>query len=110
MAKDLSLKEQKAVQVLLQDWQDILRCTTIDQALERVGVPFSHERRIAIAAFLLESAEISEAMRWQPATYILTNDEKLIARALLKHEKHSQPLPAPRCHRDLRRWGNRRYY
>jgi hypothetical protein len=40
MAKDLSLKEQEAVQVLLQDWQDILRCTTIDQALEGVGGPF----------------------------------------------------------------------
>lgn len=33
-------------------------------------------------------------MRWHPATYILTNDEKLIARALLRHEKNSPPLPA----------------
>ncbi len=94
MAKDLSLKEQEAVHVLLQDWQDILRCTTIDQALERVGVPFSHERRLAIAAFLLESTAVREAMRWHPATYILTNDERLIARALLRHEQHSQLLPA----------------
>lgn len=94
MAKDLSPKEQEAVHILLQDWQDILRCTTIDQALERVGVPFSHERRLAIAASLLESTEIREAMRWHPATYILTNDERLIARALLRHEKNSQPLPA----------------
>ena len=94
MATDLSLKEQEAVQVLLQDWQDILRCTTIDQALERVGVPFSHEQRMTIAAFLLESPEVREAMRWHSATYILTNDEKLIARTLLKHEKNPQPLPA----------------
>lgn len=94
MAKDLAPKEQKAVQVLLQDWRDILRCTTIDQALERVGVPFSHERRLAISTLLLESTEIQEAMRWHPATYILTNDEKLIARALLRHEKNSQPQPA----------------
>lgn len=96
MAKDFSPKEQEAVQVLLQDWQDILRCTTIDQALERVGIPFSHERRMAIAAFLPESKEIREAMRWHPATYILTNDEKLIARALLKHGQNPQPLPAAR--------------
>jgi hypothetical protein len=94
MVEDLSPKEQEAVHVLLQDWQDILRCTTIDQALERVGIPFGHERRMAIAAFLLQSTEIQEAMRWHPATYILTNDEKLIARALLRHEEHSQPLPA----------------
>lgn len=94
MTKDLFTKEQEAVHVLLQDWQDISRCTTIDQALERVGVPFSHERRLAIAAFLLESTEIQEAMRWHPATYILTNEEKLIARVLLRHEQHSQPLPA----------------
>jgi len=94
MAKDLSPKEQEAMQVLLQDWQDILRCTTIDQALERVGIPFTHERRVTIAAFLLENLEIQGVMRWHPATYILTNDEKLIARALLKHEKNSQPLPA----------------
>lgn len=94
MAKDLSPKEQEAVHVLLQDWRDILRCTTIDQALERVGVPFSHERRLAISTLLLESTEIQEAMRWHPATYILTNEEKLVARALLTHEQHSQPLPA----------------
>src|SRR5262249_17658279 len=78
--------------VLLHDWQDILRCTTIDQALERVGVPFRHARRLAFAASLLESPEIQEAMRWHPATYILTNDEKLLARALLRHAQHSQPL------------------
>ncbi len=94
MATDLFTKEQEAVHVLLQDWQDIFRCTTIEQALERVGVPFSHERRMAIAAFLLESVEIQEAMRWHPATYILTNEEKLVARVLLRHEQHSQPLPA----------------
>lgn len=94
MTKNLSPKEQEAVHVLLQDWRDILRCTTIDQALERVGVPFSHERRLAISTLLLESTEIQEAMRWHPATYILTNEEKLVARALLKHEKDSQPLPA----------------
>jgi len=94
MAKDLSLKEQEAVQVLLQDWQDILRCTTIDQALERAGISFTHEGRMAIAAFLLENAEVREAMRWHPATYVLTNDEKLIARVLLRHEQYSQPLPA----------------
>jgi hypothetical protein len=63
MTKDLSLKERQAVHVLLQDWQDILRCTTIDQAMERVGIPFSHERRLAIAAFLLESTAVREAMR-----------------------------------------------
>jgi hypothetical protein len=47
-----------------------------------------------MAALLLENAEAKETMRWHPATYILTNDEKLIARVLLKHEKDSQPLPA----------------
>jgi len=90
----LSSPEREAVHVLLHDWQDIFRCTTIDQALERAGVPVSHERRLVIATSLLESAEIQEAMRWQPATYILTNEEKLIARVLLRREQHSQPLPA----------------
>ena len=94
MAKDLSPKEQEVVQILLQDWQDLLRCTTIDQALDRIGVSFSHERRLAIAALLLENAEVREAMRWHPATYILTNDEKLIARTLLRHQKNLQPLPS----------------
>lgn len=93
MAKHLSSKEQEVVQVLMQDWQDILRCTTIDQALERVDIPFSHERRLVIAAFLLQNAELQEAMRWHAATYILTNDEKLIARVLIQHEKDFPRLP-----------------
>ena len=93
MTTFLSFPEQEAVHVLLQDWQDILRCTTIDQALERVGVPFRH-RRLAIAAALLENTEIQEAMCWRPATYILTNDEKLIARAFLRPAQNSQRLPA----------------
>ena len=45
--------EQEVMQTLLQDWKDVLRCTSIDQALERVGIPFDHERRLAIATLLL---------------------------------------------------------
>jgi hypothetical protein len=76
----LTTEECRAIEVLLEDWKDLLRCTAIHQAMERAGLPFSHPSRLRVAEFLIADATASGLMRWAPSTYVLTNDEKLVAR------------------------------
>ncbi len=89
--EDLGNVEQRAFQVLLDDWEDLLRCTTVDQAMERAGVPFSHEARLRIAAHLRASQP--PAMSWELPTYVLTNAEKRVARHLFARWQESEEVP-----------------
>jgi len=91
----LTAEESQVVEVLLEDWKDLLRCTAIHQAMARVGIPFSHASRLRMAVFLLGDATASGLMRWAPSTYVLTNDEKLIARRLLRLSREGLPNPQP---------------
>jgi hypothetical protein len=63
--------------------------------MERLGLPFSHARRLRIAEFLIGDAAAGGLMRWAPSTYVLTNDEKLIARRLVRSWRERIPIPQP---------------
>jgi hypothetical protein len=95
-ASSLTTEEARVVGILCDDWRDLLRCTNIHQAMDRAGVSFSHARRIRIAEFLMDDAECAGLMRWAPSTYVLTNDEKLIARRLVRSWRKGAPIPRPR--------------
>jgi hypothetical protein len=96
MAPDsLTAEETRVVEVLLGDWRDLLRCTAIHQAMERVGIPFSHASRLRIAEFLIGDAAASGLMRWAPSIYVLTNDEKLIARRAVRLWREGARIPQP---------------
>jgi hypothetical protein len=91
----LTAEETRVVDVLLGDWRDLLRCTAIHQAMERVGIPFSHTSRLRIAEFLICDAAASGLMRWAPSVYVLTNDEKLLARGAVRLWRQGRPIPQP---------------
>jgi hypothetical protein len=96
MAPDsLTAEETQVVEVLLGDWRDLLRCTAIHQATERVGIPFSHASRLRIAECLIGDAAASGLMRWAPPTYVLTNDEKLMARRVVRLWREGARIPKP---------------
>jgi hypothetical protein len=80
----LTAEETKVVEILYGDWQDLLRCTSIDQAMGRAGLPVSHRHRLHITEFLRGDAKADALMRWEPAVYVLTNEEKLLARRILR--------------------------
>src|SRR5260370_2024200 len=81
MAPDsLTAEEARVVEVLLGDWRDLLRCTAIHQAMERVGIPFSHASRLRIAEFFIGDAAANGLMRWASSVHVLTNQQKLLAR------------------------------
>src|SRR6266446_6695798 len=91
----LASDECRVIEVLLEDWKDLLRCTSIDQAMARVGVPFSHTSRLHIAEFLVNDAAATGLMRWAPSIYGLTNEERLIARRVLQFWRQGRPNPQP---------------
>jgi hypothetical protein len=91
----LTAEERRAVEVLCEDWRDLLRCTAIHQAMERVALPFSHASRLRIAEFLIGDATASGLMRWAPSIYVLRNGEKLIARQVLRLVREGVPMPPP---------------
>ncbi|HLH78118.1 MAG TPA: hypothetical protein VKV28_15045 [Candidatus Binataceae bacterium] len=91
----LESEEARVLQILYDDWMDLLRCTTIDQAMERVRVPFSHKRRLRIADLLRQDKRAAALMRWDLSAYVLTNDEKLFARLILRAAPSLALIPDP---------------
>lgn len=113
--------EEQVVALLLHEWDEGLRITTVPQAMARLRLPDDEETRLRIARRVarawrrrlglsslwhglgwLRQADwrrpqsvlsalgrlpslAAEARRWNPAVYILSNDEKLIARHILRH-------------------------
>lgn len=87
----LTAQERRVVEVLYADWRDLLRCTAIDQAMERAGMRFAHDARLRIADFILNDTEAGRLMRWAPPVYVLTNGEKLVARLILRRQREGRP-------------------
>src|SRR5216684_4721471 len=91
----LSAEEARVVEILHEDWRDLLRCTAIHQAMERIGLPFTHASRLRIAEYLIGDATSADLMRWAPPTYVLTNDEKLMTRRLVRSWREGTAIPQP---------------
>lgn len=94
-SRTLTAEESRVVGILCDDWRNLLHCTTIDQAMERAGVPFSHAQRLRIAKFLLTNARAGSLMRWGPTAYVLTNDEKLFTRLTMQANRRLGAIPKP---------------
>lgn len=87
--------ERQVVAMLRVDWRDLLRCTTIEQAMERLGIPFSDAERLCVAGVLRRKSHDLEGMRWPLPTYVLTNPERLVARHVLRSLHPGGEVPPP---------------
>jgi hypothetical protein len=94
-AHPLNAQESRIVAILYNDWRNLLRCTTIDQAMERAEAPFSHDSRLRMADFLRRDPAAAKLMRWDLAAYVLTNEEKLFARLILRAAPSLGLIPDP---------------
>lgn len=74
----------QVLRVLEADWQDPLRCTNVEQAFHRAGVPFEDGKRRRVAGAILEDVRVRDLLRWHPSAYFLTNEERLVARVVLR--------------------------
>jgi hypothetical protein len=59
----MTTEELRVVEVLFEDWKNLLRRTAHQSGMERVGGPFSHVRRLRLAEFALrDTAAGSDAL------------------------------------------------
>ncbi len=90
----LTALEKKVIDFLVSDWGNDYSVTSVDIAMDAVGVKQSEEARFRIGNHIKAHPELHEVIRrWGWVTLVLTPDEKLIARALINAEHDGKPQP-----------------
>ena len=90
----LTDKQQKVLDYMLNDWNQQMRITGAELAMQNVGGQYSPDDRYAIGIFLRNNPRLHRTLRtfgWETAT--LTPTEKLIARIVSRAERENQPPP-----------------
>lgn len=95
---DLTSEEIRVVEYLKEEWEKQYRVTNIKQGIEALGLTYNNVMRMRVGDFLqliyAGNKVFSKRLeKWGPYTFILTNEEKLIARYLLLNFKRSGAMP-----------------
>jgi len=92
---ELSPQEKKVIEYLQGVWGKDHSVTSVDQAMEVVGLRPSDETRLRIGQYIKRHPELHVVIRqWGWETLVLTPDEKLIARAIINAARDQKPAPA----------------
>ncbi len=92
---ELSPQEKKVIEYLQGVWGKDHSVTSVDQAMELVGLGASDETRFRIGQHIKQHPELHVIVRqWGWETLVLTPDEKLIARAIINAAREQRPTPA----------------
>jgi hypothetical protein len=87
--------EKQLIDTLLVMWGAKGHLTSIDQAAKMLGVSGSDSVRADMLKKLDGNLTMSEKLsRYRPATFVLTNREKLIAQYIISSEKKNSEFPA----------------
>jgi hypothetical protein len=94
-AKDkLKAEDQRVLTYLMGDWGKDYSVTSVDIAMRAVKVKDTDETRFRVGSYIKAHPELHEVIRrWRWVTFVLTPDEKLIARALINAERDGKPAP-----------------
>ncbi len=94
-SSELSPQEKKVIEYLQGVWGKDHSVTSVDQAMEVVGLGASDETRLRIGQYIKQHPELHIIIRqWGWETLVLTPDEKLIARAIINAAREQQPAPS----------------
>jgi hypothetical protein len=86
--------EKRLIDTLLVMWGVKGHLTSIEQAAKMLGVTVSDSVRADMLKKLGDNLTISEKLsRYRPATFVLTNREKLIAQYIINSEKTNSEFP-----------------
>jgi hypothetical protein len=92
---ELSPQEKKVIEYLQGVWGKDHSVTSVDQAMEVLGLRPSDETRLRIGQYIKRHPELHVVIRqWGWETLVLTPDEKLIARAIINAAREQKPAPA----------------
>lgn len=90
----LSSEGHKVVEYLVADWQGRFRATTIPHAMANLGMKTSDGLRLEIIRHLRNNPELARNIRfWGANNYLLTNEERRIAKYLLNTNRDENRLP-----------------
>lgn len=92
---ELSPQEKKVIEYLQGVWGKDHSITSVDQAMEVVGLVPSDETRFRIGQHIKQHPELHVIIRrWGWETLVLTPDEKLIARTIINAAREQKPAQA----------------
>lgn len=90
----LSNDAQKVADYLLADWSRRFHSTTIPQAMENMGMPVNDDVRLEVVKhFHANKSLAGNLWSWGPNNYVLTNEEKRVAKLLLNSQRDRGSLP-----------------
>ena len=90
----LSPQARQVVDYLLEDWKKRFHSTGIPLAMSNLGLDPNDSLRLEIGQYLRDHTELSNNLKWwRPNNYILSNEEKLIAKAVLNPYRDEERLP-----------------
>lgn len=76
--------ERRIMEHLLNDWNEDYSVTSVDLAVQSLGLNASAELRFRVGSYIKTHPELHEVIRrWGWQTLVLTPDEKLVARAII---------------------------
>lgn len=82
------------VAFLREEWSKPFRITTVAQVMASLGIPDNVELRLRIGAYLADHLDLSERLsRWGADAFVLTEDEKLLARCIWQTWERSGAVP-----------------
>jgi hypothetical protein len=87
--------EERIVQYLLKDWGTDYSITSVDTAIDALGLRQSDQERFRIGKYIKDHPELHSVIRqWGWQTVALTPNEKLVARAIVNRERDKQKPPS----------------
>ena len=90
----LSPQARQVVDYLLEDWKKQFRSTSIPLAMSNVGLESNDSLRLEIGQYFRDHTDLANNLKWWGTNnYILSNEEKLIAKYVLNTHRDEERLP-----------------
>ena len=94
-AQELTAEGNKVVQELLADWETRFRATDIATAMNNLEIAPNDELRLAVGERFREDPAMARPLRqWGAKNFILSNDEKRLAKYLISVYEQSKAMPS----------------
>lgn len=91
----LTIEEEAFVDQLLEEWSQDFRLTSVRQTALNEGLEYNHDFRYRIASYLAVTPSIHrQLLTWRTPTFVLTNEEKRVAKYILIRNTGDSSLPS----------------
>ena len=94
-SRTLSSEARRVHDYLLEDWSKHMHSTDIALAMENLGLEPSDDIRMELGEYFRENKHLANNLKWWgPNNYILSSEEKRIAKQIINTHELDQRLPS----------------